>query len=193
MTPSTHALPRSFNYFRHKPGKHQRSFGKICTVFKSVRPDPGAPGRFPGCTKRSGWRAASGTDRAHAIMKRLTALLLLALAPALALASARNCGCGCCKGKEVCCCFPADAAAKKPSAAAASHPLRGVVVNVHPDQSALMVKHEEIPGVMRAMTMMFKVEPAALKVATKGASITGQMSRRDGEWWLHDVKPAKAK
>ena len=83
----------------------------------------------------------------------------------------------------------ADAAAEK------QHPLRGVITAVHPDRSAIMVKHEAIPGVMRAMTMLFRVDAATLKSVEKGQSITGLMSRRADEWWLHEVKvvatPAK--
>jgi Cu/Ag efflux protein CusF len=56
-----------------------------------------------------------------------------------------------------------------------------------------MVKHEEIPGFMRAMTMMFKVDAATLKSAKKGDAVTGMMSRRGDDWVLEDVRPAKAK
>jgi Cu/Ag efflux protein CusF len=68
------------------------------------------------------------------------------------------------------------------------HPLRGVITAVYAERSAIMVKHEEIPGVMRAMTMLFKVEAATLKAAQKGQTITGMMSRQGDDWWLHDVK-----
>lgn len=121
----------------------------------------------------------------------------LALTPFALGAPGKNCGCGCCQGKEVCCCRSGDAvtpaAAKsadsaKPGTAAKRHPLRGIIVAVHADTSELRVKHEEIPGVMRAMTMMFKVDPATLKQVKAGQAITGQMSREDGSWWLHDVK-----
>jgi Cu/Ag efflux protein CusF len=56
-----------------------------------------------------------------------------------------------------------------------------------------MVKHEEIPGVMRAMTMMFKVDAATLKNVQKGQTITGQMSRQGNDWVLEDVKAVAAK
>ena len=79
----------------------------------------------------------------------------------------------------------ADSAAKN---AATRYPLRGVITAVHPDRSAIMVKHEEIPGVMRAMTMLFKVDAATLKSAEKGQAITGMISRQGDEWWLHQVK-----
>jgi Cu/Ag efflux protein CusF len=118
-------------------------------------------------------------------MKSRTLILLSVFTPLFA-ASARNCGCECCKGKEVCCCVSETAA--KPADQIKRHPLRGVITAVYPDRSSLMVKHEEIPGVMRAMTMLFKVEPATLKSAEKGQTITAMMSRQGDEWWLHDVK-----
>jgi Cu/Ag efflux protein CusF len=104
-------------------------------------------------------------------------------------AEAKNCGCACCKGKEVCCCNAPAAAAAEP---VKRHPLRGVVTTVLADKSALMVKHEAIPGVMRAMTMMFKVEPETLKKVRAGDTITGQMAREGDEWWLREVKVSDA-
>ncbi|MBL9189420.1 MAG: copper-binding protein [Opitutaceae bacterium] len=88
------------------------------------------------------------------------------------------------------------AAESKPaekSAAPARHPLRGVITSVMVEQSGFMVKHEEIPGVMRAMTMMFKVDAATLKAFKAGDAITGLMSRQGREWMLENVKPAAAK
>lgn len=123
-------------------------------------------------------------------MKSRILILLSVLTPLLA-ATARNCGCECCIGKEVCCCI-SETAAVKPADQIKRHPLRGVITAVHADRSSLMVKHEEIPGVMRAMTMLFKVEPATLKSAQKGQTITAIMSRQGDEWWLHDVKTVAA-
>lgn len=68
------------------------------------------------------------------------------------------------------------------------HALKGVVTRILAERSALMVKHEEIPGVMRAMTMMFKVDAATLKAAKEGQALTGLMSRQNGEWILEEVK-----
>lgn len=122
-------------------------------------------------------------------MKRLLSLFAVLFAPALAAGDAKNCGCGCCQGLAACCCQAAEpAAAAKPAPGSTRHPLRGVVVAVQAEESAIMVKHEEIPGVMRAMTMLFKVDAAALKLVRKGATITAQMSRQGNEWWLHEVK-----
>lgn len=75
-----------------------------------------------------------------------------------------------------------------------SHPLRGVITRVEPESSSLMVKHEAIPGVMRAMTMRFKVAPDVVKKFKVGDAIIAQMSRVDDEWRLDEVKatdPAK--
>ena len=131
------------------------------------------------------------------------ALALAALAPITLRAAAektadKNCGCACCKGKAVCCCnteaaAPASPTAANPSAPAAApeikrYALRGVVVAGDADKSALRVKHEEIPGFMRAMTMQFKVDAPTLAAAKIGATLTGQMSRQGKDWVLEAVK-----
>lgn len=84
-------------------------------------------------------------------------------------------------------------AAEKTAEAPKRHALRGVITGVVAEKSAIMVKHEDIPGVMRAMTMMFKVDAATLKSAKEGQAITGMMSRQGSSWILEDVKPAPAK
>ena len=88
---------------------------------------------------------------------------------------------------------PAPAAPAEAPAAPKRHPLRGVITSVLADKSAFMVKHEEIPGVMRAMTMMFQVDATALKTFKVGDPITGLMSRQSTGWLLEDVKPAAPK
>jgi Cu/Ag efflux protein CusF len=115
-------------------------------------------------------------------------LVLVAFATAALNAPGKNCGCECCKDRpkgEACCCHEPDSATP---AAIKRHPLKGVITSVLADQSALMVKHEEIPGVMRAMTMLFKVDAATLKSARKGHGITGLMSRQGNDWVLEEVK-----
>ena len=120
--------------------------------------------------------------------------VLLWLVPILpAKETAKNCGCSCCEGAETCCCAPAAAAAEpaKPATPAEqpkAHPVKGVIMGVMADKTALLVKHEEVPGVMRAMTMMFKVEPAVLEKVQRGDAIKGLMSRRTDGWWLHEVE-----
>lgn len=72
--------------------------------------------------------------------------------------------------------------------AAKRHPLRGVVTGILKERSSLLVKHEEIPGVMRAMTMAFQVDAATLAAAKEGDAITGLMSRQGTTWVLEEVK-----
>ncbi len=105
-------------------------------------------------------------------MRHLLTLATLALAPVAAFAAEK-----------------APAPAEAP-AAPKRHPLRGVITSVLADKSAFMVKHEEIPGVMRAMTMMFKVDEPTLKIFKAGDAITGLMSRQPTGWVLEEVKPA---
>ena len=68
------------------------------------------------------------------------------------------------------------------------HPVQGVVMGLMPEKTALLVKHEEVPGVMRAMTMMFKVEPAVLEQVKPGDAIKALMSRREDGWWLTEIE-----
>ena len=75
-----------------------------------------------------------------------------------------------------------------PAKAEVRHPLKGVITEIYADRGELMVKHEEIPGFMMAMTMMFKVEPAVLEKVQRGDAIKGLMSRRTDGWWLHEVE-----
>jgi Cu/Ag efflux protein CusF len=120
-------------------------------------------------------------------------LTLLALSPAVLASTDKNCGCTCCVDKpkgEACCCAPTQAAKADDIQ---RHSLRGVVTRIDADRSALMVKHEEIPGVMRAMTMLFKVDAATLASVKTGDTITGLMSRQGSDWVLENVKVTDAK
>jgi Cu/Ag efflux protein CusF len=70
--------------------------------------------------------------------------------------------------------------------------LRGVILEILPEKQSLLVHHEEIPGVMRAMTMLLKVDPPTLAAARKNQRITATLTRRADGWWLTDVAPASA-
>ncbi|MBC8010281.1 MAG: copper-binding protein [Burkholderiales bacterium] len=72
------------------------------------------------------------------------------------------------------------------------HPLRGVVVEILADQQALLVEHEEIPGVMKAMTMVLKVDAAVLATVKRDQPITATLLKKADGWWLLDVKPVPA-
>jgi Cu/Ag efflux protein CusF len=127
-------------------------------------------------------------------MTLMLASLRSVLAPILALTlvaaalTTRASACDCSKtAKTVAASSTASEAGQKESPR--KHPLKGVVTDVLPAQDALMVKHEAIPGVMRAMTMMFVVDADVVKTVKKGDAITALMSRTaDGDWRLDDVK-----
>jgi hypothetical protein len=64
---------------------------------------------------------------------------------------------------------------------------------VLPEKSALLVNHEEIPGVMAAMTMLLKVDAATLAAAKKDAAITATLVKKSDGWWLESVQSAPAR
>lgn len=128
----------------------------------------------------------------------LRLVLALLVLPATALfageksdAKSKNCGCGCCKGKETCCCNEEAATDTAKPDQAKRYPLKGVIVDILAEKSALLVKHEAIPGYMMAMTMLFQVDAATLKAAVKGQAITGTLVEKTDGFWLEDVKPVK--
>ncbi len=126
-------------------------------------------------------------------MKPLPLLLALLLAPLTGLACECEHTAPAAKTATLATAAAADpqtAPAEKP---AAGHPLKGVVVKVVADRSALLVKHEEVPGVMKAMTMLLKVDAATLEspAAQPDTAITGTLVKKPDGWWLLDVTPTK--
>ena len=113
--------------------------------------------------------------------------LLLALATVSAGRAEADCACECASAKPGASTTPVAAANET---APARHPLRGVVVDVLAEKSALLVKHEAIPGVMKAMTMLLKVDSSALTAVQKGSPITGLLVKHADGWWLEAVKLA---
>lgn len=72
------------------------------------------------------------------------------------------------------------------------HALRGRIVDVMTARQALLIAHEEIPGVMKAMTMMFQVDPRVLPLVQPGQEILARMERRDdGKWWVFNLRLLK--
>jgi protein SCO1 len=70
------------------------------------------------------------------------------------------------------------------------HPLVGTVLAVHRDRGALLVDHEEIPGVMPRMTMEFKASPGDLAVAREGLVIRAVMFQSADGFHLEQIWPA---
>jgi hypothetical protein len=100
------------------------------------------------------------------------------------------------RANSACCALPpaentsnAEPAAAPAPAAPVGHPLRGVIIEVLPEKSSLLIAHEEIPGVMRAMTMLLKVNASDLAAAPKGVTITATLVKKTDGWWLESVAP----
>jgi Cu/Ag efflux protein CusF len=117
-------------------------------------------------------------------------LALLAVIPTALFSTGQSQNCDCRQGTEIGCGPEGRLATDAHPDKAPRYVLKGVIVAVQADQSALLVKHEAIPGLMPAMTMLFKVDAATLKAAVKGQRFTATLVQRDDDFWLEDVKPA---
>lgn len=74
---------------------------------------------------------------------------------------------------------------------ATGHPLTGEVVSVDAARNVLIVRHDDIPGFMPAMTMEFIVSAGDIAVAKPGQKIRGRLVQSDkGEWRLEQIWPA---
>jgi Cu/Ag efflux protein CusF len=112
-------------------------------------------------------------------------LLVLAL---LTTASTQvSAACACCETPK-----PASTSGASAPAAPVGHPLKGVIVEILAAKSALLVEHEEVPGVMRAMTMLLKVDASTLAAAKTGQTITASLVKKPDGWWLEAVTPVAA-
>lgn len=67
-------------------------------------------------------------------------------------------------------------------------PMRGTFVDVQPAAARVRVQHVELPGIFAAGTRDFKVDPAVLKVSEPGRQFFGRVEKRDGVWWLFDIR-----
>lgn len=69
---------------------------------------------------------------------------------------------------------------KKPEARL--YDVKGVVVSVSPDKQSITVDHEDIPGLMKAMKMLFLVDdPKLLEGIREGDAIQGKV-KVDGDY-----------
>ena len=74
-----------------------------------------------------------------------------------------------------------------------TYPLTGEVISVDPARNVLVVRHDEIPGLMPAMTMEFIVSKGDAAMAKPGQHIRAQLVPADkGDWHLQQIWPADA-
>jgi hypothetical protein len=67
------------------------------------------------------------------------------------------------------------------------YPIGGTITAAQPD-GALRVKHGEVPGVLAAGVRDFHVAPGTATAVQPGRQFLGRIERRDGDWWLFDVR-----
>lgn len=76
----------------------------------------------------------------------------------------------------------------EPKPAEPGHAFRGVVTRVLEDRRLVMIKHEEIPGFMKAMTMAFSVPDAVWPLLQPEVALTARMHRQERGWRIDGVK-----
>jgi protein SCO1/2 len=70
------------------------------------------------------------------------------------------------------------------------YPLTGEVVSADPARNLLIVTHDEVPGLMKAMTMEFTVAPGDAVIAKAGSRIRGTLVEvKPGEFRLEQIWP----
>lgn len=118
-------------------------------------------------------------------MKSFLLFLILAVGLVSTANAACRCGDACkCDEKGNCQCSET-ANAEEP--AEAGHPLRGVVTRKLEDRKLVLVKHEEIPGFMRAMTMAFSVPEKDWPLLEPGVHLTATLHGGRGDWRLSGI------
>lgn len=74
-----------------------------------------------------------------------------------------------------------------------THQIRGVVRDLEPADSTLIIEHEDVPGFMPSMTMPFTVrDPAAMEGVEVGDALSFEFVVRDEGSWIRDLQPVDA-
>jgi Cu/Ag efflux protein CusF len=77
--------------------------------------------------------------------------------------------------------------------AAQEHSVKGKVLAVDPDKASIKLDHEEIPGVMGAMKMMFDVaDPKVLQGLKVGDQVQGKLKVESGKYIITQLEKVKA-
>jgi protein SCO1/2 len=90
-------------------------------------------------------------------------------------------------------CGRADSAARAPASAPGTNQqtfqVKGVVVSLKPSEKSVVIKHEEIPGYMPAMTMPFDVRDTnELAGLSPGDTVAFRMLVTDTEGWIDRIR-----
>jgi protein SCO1/2 len=67
--------------------------------------------------------------------------------------------------------------------------VKGAVIELHPEEKTVRIKHEEIPGYMQAMTMSFDVRDTnELAGLEAGDTVTFRITVTDTDGWIDQIK-----
>jgi len=67
--------------------------------------------------------------------------------------------------------------------------VKGAIIELHPEEKMVRIKHEEIPGYMQAMTMSFDVRDTnELAGLEAGDTVTFRMTVTDKDGWIDQIK-----
>jgi len=66
--------------------------------------------------------------------------------------------------------------------------VKGRILGTDPERNQVLLKHDAIPGVMRAMTMPCNVDPALIGGLKRDQMILGRIEKRGKEWWLFNIR-----
>jgi protein SCO1/2 len=77
---------------------------------------------------------------------------------------------------------------KPPTPKTGTYPVDGEILSVDPAHQQVTMKHGDIPGLMPAMTMTYRVKDgAALKYLTPGTHVTAELVVQDGKADLENI------
>lgn len=86
-------------------------------------------------------------------------------------------------------CKPASSPPPQASAVPKTYAVRGVVQMISPDQRRATIKHEDIPGYMRAMTMEFTARDTnALNGISAGDEVSFTLAVTETDDWIENVQ-----
>ena len=73
--------------------------------------------------------------------------------------------------------------------AAADHPGHGVVVSVDVAKGEITLDHEDIPGLMKGMTMTFHADPSVLSGVEAGQKVDFRVREEAGRYVVMVIEP----
>ena len=71
------------------------------------------------------------------------------------------------------------------------YPFHGVIQGLFPEKGMLLIKHNEVKGLMQAMTMGFRVSPEVFQQVKKGETIDATLVVREDDFYLENIKVVK--